>query len=92
MCLKEYRKEVNMRNEVAKTTNPNRKMAAGRNYYVDGNTIRRAEATPDYTESERLRKERQERIEREIWSSCDRRNSHETSCERQGHVSYIRVE
>ena len=33
--------------------------ASGRNYYVDGNTVRRMEAVPDY------RRERREREERE---------------------------
>ena len=61
-----------MRNETTRinttstnSTNLNRRNASARNYYVDGNTVRRAEAAPDYTQSERLRRERRERIERE---------------------------
>lgn len=58
-----------MRNETMRVnttaTNANRRTASGRNYYVDGNTVRRAEAAPDYTQSERLRRERQERREKE---------------------------
>lgn len=56
-----------MRNETARVnqTNSDRRNASGRNYYVEGNTVRRAEAAPDYTQAERLRKERQERIARE---------------------------
>lgn len=38
---------------------------SGNEYYIDGNTVRRYEAAPEYTEAERRRQAQGERIERE---------------------------
>ena len=49
--------------------NQTERRASERNYYVDGNTVRRMEAVPDY------RRERREREEREGKNSCAEENA-----------------
>lgn len=56
-----------MRNEAVRRTRNN--TARGNNYYVDGNTVRRMEAVPDY----RRQREERERREREAEQKRKRR-------------------
>ena len=54
--------------------NQTERRASERNYYVDGNTVRRMEAVPDY------RRERREREEREREEQLRRRKRQVRSC------------
>lgn len=52
---------VTMKNEARR----GRTDTTRRNYYIDGNTVRKTEAVPAYTREEQVRREHRERIERE---------------------------